>query len=325
MEGLKSRILRLYLSFHFSKETEERVQRWMIREENIEETEQASYRYWEQLEAKAEAKDYASLERVKAKIGQGKPGGQTPLYKQFLRIAAVLIPLMLLTGGYLYYLSGRNNESELSAAYGEEKHLFLPDRSEVWVNSGSTLRYPKEFGKDRREIYLEGEAYFSVTKDTQKPFIVHTRRLDVKVLGTKFNVKAYDGDEHTITTLTSGKVEIRVQDSPIAVLKPDEQLLFNNQTGQDSIKTITREETTAWMDGHLVFADASPREIFRTLERKFGLPFKIENSVDFGDKRYTVKFLKKESLNEILTILKEVIGGFSYQIEKDRVVIRKKD
>ena len=100
------------------------------------------------------------------------------------------------------------------------------------VERGSTILYPETFAKDKRLVMLDGEAYFSVKKDTASPFIVETSQLSVKVLGTRFNVKAYPNDEKITTTLTSGKVEVSVQSQPPHILKPNEQLTYdkNHQT-----------------------------------------------------------------------------------------------
>lgn len=323
MENLKSKIIRIYLSSRFSKETEEKVQRWIIKDDNIKETEQDSYKYWENLDAQPDKNTYAALKNVNSKIGYEKP--KIPIRRILLRVAAVLVPLALILGGYTYYMSEKNGWTEIIVAYGEERHLFLPDSSEIWINSGSTVKYPKNFEGEERTVHLKGEAYFSVVKNTQKPFIVQTEKLDIKVLGTKFNVKAYADDENTVTTLTSGKVEVNTQANQTEILKPNEQFVLNNKTLEKSIKVITTEETTAWMSGDLIFNNASPKEIFQTLERKFNITFEIDKSISFGDKRYTVKFLKKDSLENIMDILEEVMGGFSYKIEKNKVVINKRN
>jgi ferric-dicitrate binding protein FerR (iron transport regulator) len=194
MKTIISRILKKYLSERFSPETEERVQKWIIKNDKTKEKEQASLEYWDELDVTADSGTYSALDRVNKRIGYGKQALIIPLYRKLSRIAAVLVPLFILAGGYLYYQSTRNDLIEVSVAYGEQKHLFLPDSSEIWVNEGSTIKYPKEFTGKQRLVQLNGEACFSVRKDESQPFIVSTEKLSVKVLGTKFNVKAYTGD-----------------------------------------------------------------------------------------------------------------------------------
>ena len=95
----------------------------------------------------------------------------------------------MLAGGILYYMPFKNEMMEISTAYGEQKRVVLPDSSEIWLNAGSTVTFPEVFANDKRLVTLDGEAYFTVKKDTTKPFVVETSQLSVKVLGTKFNVK----------------------------------------------------------------------------------------------------------------------------------------
>ena len=208
---------------------------------------------------------------------------------------------------------------EVSVAYGEQKRLILPDSSEVWLNAGSSILYPETFAKDKRQVILNGEAYFSVKKDTVSPFIVETSQLSVKVLGTRFNVKAYPNDEKITTTLTSGKVEVSVRSQPPHILKPDEQLTYDKKSSDIHISVIDTNDTNCWMAGKLVFTNASAGEIFRTLERHYNTT--IDNTAIIpASKRYTVKFLKDESLNEILNILKDIIG-FDYQQYEKKIVL----
>ena len=297
-----SKIIKMFLSARFPSETEEKVQKWIIKDKN------------------QQAKIKASLERVNLRTGYNKEHLTNIVsYQKFARIAAVIIPLFLFAGGIFYYLSPQNEMIEVSVAYGEQKRLILPDSSEVWLNAGSTILYPETFAKDKRLVMLDGEAYFSVKKDTASPFIVEASQLSVKVLGTRFNVKAYPNDEKITTTLTSGKVEVSVQSQPPHILKPNEQLTYDKKSSDIHISMIDTNDTNCWMVGKLVFTNASAGEIFRTLERHYNTT--IDNTTTIPtSKRYTVKFLKDESLDEILNILKDIIG-FDYQQYEKKIVV----
>ena len=195
----------------------------------------------------------------------------------------------------------------------------MPDSSEVWLNAGSTIVYPETFAKDKRLVILNGEAYFSVQKDTASPFIVETSQLSVKVLGTKFNMKAYPNDEKITTTLTSGKVEVSVQSQPPRILKPNEQLTYDKKSSDIHISVIDTNDTNSWVVGKLIFTNATAGEIFRTLERHYNTTIDNEANIPVS-KRYTVKFLKDEDLDEILNILKDIIG-FDYQQHENKIVL----
>ena len=302
----------MFLSARFPSETEEKVQKWIIKDKNQQAKAKASLDFWNELDVEADSNTYASLERVNLRTGYNKEHLTNIVsYQKFAHIAAVIIPLFLFAGGMFYYLSPHNEMIEVSVAYGEQKHLILPDSSEVWLNAGSTILYPETFAKDKRLVMLDGEAYFSVKKDTASPFIVEASQLSVKVLGTRFNVKAYPNDEKITTTLTSGKVEVSVQSQPPHILKPNEQLTYDKKSSDIHISMIDTNDTNCWIVGKLVFTNASAGEIFRTLERHYNTT--IDNTTTIPtSKRYTVKFLKDESLDEILNILKDIIG-FDYQ------------
>ena len=311
-----SKIIKMFLSARFPSETEEKI----IKDKNQQAKAKASLDFWNELDVEADSNTYASLERVNLRTGYNKEHLTNIVsYQKFARIAAVIIPLFLFAGGMFYYLSPQNEMIEVSVAYGEQKRLILPDSSEVWLNAGSTILYPETFAKDKRLVMLDGEAYFSIKKDTASPFIVEASQLSVKVLGTRFNVKAYPNDEKITTTLTSGKVEVSVQSQPPHILKPNEQLTYDKKSSDIHISMIDTNDTNCWMVGKLVFTNASVGEIFRTLERHYNTT--IDNTATIPtSKRYTVKFLKDESLDEILNILKDIIG-FDYQQYEKKIVL----
>lgn len=310
-----SRIIREYLSNRFSPEMEERIQKWIIQENGSAEKEKASFEYWDELDIEANSDTYLALKRTNRKIGYLK----TPFFSKTARIAAVLIPLFFIIGGYLYYTSNQNRLIEISTAYGETKQILLPDSSEIWINAGTTVKYLKTFSSKERVVQLDGEAYFAVKKDSSKPFIVQTNQLSVKVLGTKFNVKSYSTDKNITTTLTTGKVEVSTLSKDSRVLKPNEQLTYNRSTSKIEIVEIPAAETSNWITGNLIFINVSFAEIVRTLERKFDIAIEYRDST-YASKLYTVKFLKGENQNEVLKILGDIVG-FTYEVKNDKVII----
>ena len=317
-----SKIIGRFLSKRFSNETEEKVQRWIINNKNEDEKEHASLEYWNALNVEPNDETYSALERVNRRIGYSqKRIVMIPLYKKIGRVAAVLVPLIIVAS-YLYFASNQNDMVEISVAYGGQKHLFLPDSSEIWVNAGSTIKYPKNFNRKQRMVHLDGEAYFSVRRDETKPFIVQTEQLSVKVLGTKFNVKAYSSDDKSTTTLTSGKVEVATNRNDARILMPNEQLTFDYKSATMSVVEIPSNETNGWVTGQLIFTNASFDEIIHTLERRFNVSVTAgKHFAETSDKLYTVKFLKNENLDTILAILKDVIG-IPYQRNGNEIIFK---
>lgn len=315
-----SQIIKQFLENRFSADTEEKVQKWIIEDEKQEEKAQSSLEYWDSLDVEADQKTYAALERINKRL-HPQNRKRIPLRRQLLRVAAVLIPFVFVAGGYFYYSNSQNQLVEISVAYGEEKQLILPDGSEVWMNAGTTLKYPKDFKNNNRSIFLSGEAYFSVIKDEERPFIVEANNISVKVLGTRFNVKAYPDEHQITTTLTSGKVQVNTNREDTYILEPNQQLTFNKDTKEINIHEIASEQTTAWINGQLIFMDATIDEIMQTLERRFDVSININNPIS-SSKLYTVKFYRNENLEDILDILEDVIG-FSYTKQDNSISIIK--
>lgn len=241
-------IVKQFLSHRFPSETEERVQRWIIKDEHSKEKEAASLDYWNELESEINSDTYLALEHVNTRIdnmqqnnsvikNEDPLSNKQPLIRKLSRVAAILIPVILIARGYFYF-SSFNQLIEIETAYGEERHLILPDSSQIWLNAGTILKYPKKFKGQKRVVHLNGEAYFSVKKDDSKTFIVETGDLSVTVLGTQFNVKAYANEQRITTTLTSGKVEVRTPENDIHILKPNEQLTYNRLSSSTNVMEI---------------------------------------------------------------------------------------
>lgn len=171
--------------------------------------------------------------QAQAKI---KTNRRKNMYNQLMRYAAFLtIPLFLssLILGYLYFSGTETDEkyAEVVTATGSVIRYELPDHSVVWLNAGSTLRYPTTFKKDNRLVELKGEAYFEVQADKERPFYVNTPNgLSVYVYGTQFNVAAYEDDNYIETVLEKGKVNVITPNQETIVLAPGEQLLYDKQS-----------------------------------------------------------------------------------------------
>lgn len=317
------KILRKYLSQRFPAATEEKVQKWIIRKESCEENEQASFGFWNELSMDVDTGTYTALKRVNERVGYStEPVKRISFRRKILRIAAVVIPCFIIVGSYLWYYQDTENLIEISVAYGSKQHIILPDSSEVWLNSGTQIKYPEKFNKDSRNVYLDGEAYFSVTRNTSYPFIVQANGLSVKVLGTQFNVKAYSNDERMITTLTNGKVEVNISGNDSHILKPNEQLTYNTHTTDIEITEVTASETKSWLNGQLIFSNNSLHEILLTLERRFNVSFHDVTSPPVSG-FYTIRFLKNENLDEILHILGDVMD-VRFKNEEESITVMKK-
>lgn len=255
----------------------------------------------------------------KARFNINKVERKKYVYRQLMRYAALLtIPLLItsLVLGYLYFGGAEDGVqyAEITAATGTVIRYELPDRSVVWLNAGSTLRYPTVFKKDSRNVDLKGEAYFEVQADQEHPFYVNIQNgLSVYVYGTKFNVSAYEDDSSIETVLEKGKVNVITPNRETIVLLPGEQLLYDKQS-QKSIKNkVDVYGKVAWKDGKLVFRNARLEEIFKRLERHFNVKIQFNNR--YGKEyKYRATF-RTETLSQILDYLAKS-ADLKWEIEK---------
>lgn len=247
-----------------------------------------------------------SRAQMKIKSGQRKL-----MYHQLMRYAAFLTLPLLLTSlvlGYLYFHEPKQDDkyAEITAATGSVIRFELPDHSVVWLNAGSTLRYPTVFRKDNRNIDLKGEAYFDVQADRERPFYVNTPNgLSVYVYGTKFNVSAYEDDDIIETVLETGKVNVIAPTSSgekmTIQLTPGEQLLYDKHSQKMNKNRVDVYEKVAWKDGKLIFRNATLDDIFKRLERHFNVEIQFTNKSG-KEYKYRATF-RNETLPQILDYL----------------------
>lgn len=236
------------------------------------------------------------------------------LWNYWQNIAAILIfPIAIGTLLWIYFNSyrpGYSNElvyNEIYAAFGTRSSLRLADSTLVWLNSGSSLRYPNKFSNKIREVYLKGEAYFEVKSDISRPFVVRTSALEVKATGTKFNIQEYDSNPLTEVTLVSGKVvvnELDHKNNPelITELKPDQHFTYNRETRDKSIINENSYLYIGWKDGTLIFRNERLDKVLSKLSMMFNVDIELQGE-ELQDYRYRATF-QDESLEEIFKLLK---------------------
>ena len=192
---------------------------------------------------------------------------------------------------------------ETVTPYGAQTKVILPDKTVVWINSGSSLKYNKSFDKKVREVYLDGEAYFEVAHDSLKPFVVKSEALDIKVLGTRFNVKAYRNEETVDVCLAQGKVDVHFNEKtsslPNVVMKPNQMVSYNKSSAKMDLTEVDTSDALAWVGGSLSFHEASFVEMSKQLERKFNVRIQIKSRT-LKNEIFTGSFDNHYSLEEIL-------------------------
>ncbi|MCF6405827.1 DUF4974 domain-containing protein [Chitinophaga filiformis] len=193
--------------------------------------------------------------------------------------------------------------------------LLLADGTEVWLNATSRLRFPFNFSGDKREVYLDGEAFFQVAKSDSKPFIVHTGQTDIEVLGTSFNVNAYN-NEITRTSLVSGAIVARADGKEVR-LRPGQEAVYKTDQGYN-VHSFDESEVLAWMKGVYVFHNTSLQEIAQVLERWYGVKVVFDNKALAG-KKFTGGLEKLQKLDYFLETL-ELIGDIHHSYDENGVI-----
>lgn len=206
----------------------------------------------------------------------------------------------------------------------ETRTVNLPDGTSVTLNHYSTLTYPERFKTDNREVELNGEAYFEVSKDKKHPFIVQTEAVDVRVLGTQFNVDAYRDSPDVRTTLLTGSVAVsNKSNSEHMILKPNEIAIYNKVEKKLTRKLL--EDATdeiSWRHGEFIFDDVPLRDIARELSNSFGTTIQITDPT-LQNYRISARFRNGEDLETILSVLKDA-GYFNYSHNDKQITITAK-
>ncbi|MEJ6979100.1 FecR domain-containing protein [Pedobacter sp. P351] len=244
---------------------------------------------------------------------------------------AAIILLTSVTSLLFYRNSFKVKESrpvytEFNNQNGKRSRITLPDSSIVYLNGASKLRYPKAFSGDTREVFLEGEAFFEVVHDKERPFIVQSGKVNTTVLGTSFNVTAFKGDNRVAVTVQSGKVGVSIKREGnrkfLQYLFPDQQLDINTITGDFSFNTLDAANITSWKDDRIVFNNNSLEEIGRTLERWYDVKVVLSNPEN-SSSRFTAKF-DYLPLNQLMEIFAQ-LSGCTYTIQQNQLIINNKN
>jgi ferric-dicitrate binding protein FerR (iron transport regulator) len=263
---------------------------------------------------------------------EGKTSGTPRWYGyavQFGKYAAVIAITLALS--FLFHKKqeakplSENTFFQISAQNGKQSQLIvLSDGTRVWLNASSTLKYAESFGVGQRNVRLDGEAYFEVTENKSLPFVVSTGGLDVKVLGTKFNVMAYASDPQITATLVEGKVELWTGDSQkvfAGAIEPGQQAVYRKDADSIAFRKVDAALFTTWKDGYYKFDNASFGDIAERLEKIYNVKITFTNE-SLRKIPYSGTFVQEQSIREILEIIRGV-KPFNYTVKDNHITIKK--
>ena len=233
--------------------------------------------------------------------------------RSVLRYAAAIVGVMVLAAGLAYWF--RNKAEELvvaSAAHGQVREMLLPDGTKVWLNQSSVLKYPRAFEGKERHVYLDGEAYFEVARNHEKPFMVKSPAMDVRVLGTSFNIKCRPDNSFAETTLIEGEVEVKDKsDKGRITLLPGQKAVLNRVTGRMQVKQVDPKMEIVWHNDLIPFEKSSIFQIAAALERFYGVKIILSPDVD-STNTYSGVLKKKDNIESVLNSLRNSIP-FNYK------------
>jgi len=247
------------------------------------------------------------------------------LFLQYMKYAAAVVLGIGVSLSTLYLtnqeiLSTVGNY-KLVTSKGEKSYLQLPDGTKVWLNSCTTLEYAENYGHSNRSIYLDGEAYFEVAKNKDLPFVVKANGIDVKAIGTAFNVSAYMEDSQLTTTLFNGKVAVQpTLTKQEVLLEPNQVAVYDKSRNKIEVVPYDKKLFAQWRGGFLSFEMMYLQDITKLLERNYNVVFRYENQ-GIKKLRFSGSFRNNEDLSEILNVIK-TNTGIRYQILKDTIVIK---
>ena len=291
-----------------------KVKEWFNHAEEQKEVKAELFSQWEEINKQSQVND-KSLNHIFEKIQynilleEKKESKKINIWSFYRQVAAIfLIPVLAFS--VWYYISSQSASQtqeiaqswvEINAPDGARVEFLLPDSSRGWLNSGSKLKYPAIFN-EARKVELTGEAWFDVKHIDEKGFVVSVLDMDIKVLGTQFNVSAYSDDNFTNVTLEEGEVEVNGKAGIFnQVLSPNEKIAFNRKSRSLILSEVDASRFSAWKEGYLVIDNEPFKDVVGRMERWYNVDIHIQDEI-LKDYRFKATF-KDEPLEEVLRLM----------------------
>lgn len=271
-----------------------------------------------------------ALNRLNENIDGRERKGQSAHWRkieiQVVKYAAAILAFALISYAIYQYRQGaplgKTDYVTLQVSSSDSiRHVKLEDGSILTVNKNSSVRYPAHFSSDKRIVYLDGEAYFDVHHESSRPFIVQSRTIKVKVLGTAFNVYSSSANPVAVTTLVRGKV--LVQDSKnhnLAVLNPNQQVRYNDQNKTCTVSRVNPAYYTYWLKGELIFNRETLKNIFSRLETIYKIRIYNKSGIE---NKYHLVLNNRYTVDSVFQMIR-YIAPVDYKIENGKVYVYKK-
>ncbi|MDH6343879.1 transmembrane sensor [Parabacteroides sp. PFB2-12] len=298
-----------YIEGKASQEEREDIARWIDRDEK-------NHEEFRLLRNLYDATLWNDTEAPAAKLPTHKRG--LSIVRELLKVAAVFL---IAFGLYTWLLPVRKTAEEESLAMkslyvpeGQRAEITLTDGTHVWLNAQTHLSFPERFTGDTRQVVLDGEAYFDVTPNKEKAFIVHTNQYDVTVLGTEFNVKAYTHTGYFETSLIEGSVEVSSSATKESLLLTPDTRAYT-QDGRLEQAHNLNHDLFLWREGIIAFENELVKDLFKQLELYYDIEIEVRNT-SILNYLYTGKFRTKDGVEHVLRVL-QLRHKFTYEKDSD--------
>ncbi|SHN29298.1 FecR family protein [Mucilaginibacter sp. OK098] len=215
--------------------------------------------------------------------------------------------------------TNQDNINTLSTPRGGTYQVVLSDGTKVWLNAASSISYPVAFTGKERHVSLSGEAYFEVAKNKEMPFYVSINNVQVKVLGTHFNIAAYNDDNEITTTLLEGAVQV-TKNNARSLLRPGQKAIVNNNSDNIAVSDADIEDAMAWKNGYFIFDDDDITGIMKKVSRWYDVSVSYQGNV--SNQKFGGTFYRSKSITELLQYL-EKIGKIHFTVEGRRIIVMK--
>ena len=219
------------------------------------------------------------------------------------------------------------NFNKLIVPYGKQSKVILSDGTVVWLNAGSRLFYPSKFGKKERSVYIDGEAFFEVTKNEHLPFVLKMHYSEIKVLGTSFNVKSYSEEKEDEAILVEGSISLRPTKSYLhkdIILKPEERIVVDSDKSY-TISSVDLEKMISWRKGILRLKEESLQIVINQISKFYGVNIKCNNEELFTDKKITGKLDLSRGCYKTLETLCFITGDIEFLRNNDEIILKSKN
>jgi ferric-dicitrate binding protein FerR (iron transport regulator) len=301
------------------------LRRWLAESEANRQSYDAYLNAWILSKAPFVRDRYASDSGWKVLMKRKAEGQARMPVRNFVRAAAIFIIVLGITGGVLI----KNGVLNLSSSYityvapaDSVLQITLPDLSQVWLNEGSSLRFPDSYNTKNRNVYLEGEGFFEVAKNEELPFAVHAGSVQIRVTGTSFHVNACPESPGLVATLVQGEISVLMDRHNTLSLRPGQQLVYRKEDKSYAVEqNVNTDLLTVWMRELYKFEDKSFAEIAAYLEKIYSVRIVFEDA-ELREVSFSGSFLRKQKLETTLELLQGV-RMFQYHVQDQTIVIRK--